>query len=182
MIQLVQGNIINQEVDAIVNAANQPLYVGHGVDGAIHDAAGPSVHMETAANYPDGCPTGSAVPTAAGNLPVKHIFHAVGPVWYGGDGGEREKLHSAFTKCMELAVEHECKSIAFPAISTGVYGYPMKEGAEVAIEAVMHFLKSHKMLGGDDILVRFVLWDKPSYDVWDEVLHEVLKRDADDNQ
>lgn len=170
MIELIKGNIVDQEVDAIVNAANRPLYVGHGVDGAIHDAGGPSIHEETSRLYPEGCPTGSAVVSGAGNLPAKYVFHAVGPVWFGDDleADASRQLANAYRTCLELAVKHDCKSIAFPAISTGVYGYPIEKAAKVAIETTREFLKQH------DFDVKFVLFDQNALDVYGKVYNELL--------
>ena len=132
-LELVQGDIAQQEVDAIVNAANARLAGGGGVDGAIHRAAGPTLMNETRTKYPHGCPTGSAVATSAGHLPAKFVFHAVGPIWRGGVSGEAGLLISAQRRCLELAVEHACRSIAFPAISTGAYGYPVDLAAEASL-------------------------------------------------
>ena len=155
LVELLQGDITLQQVDAIVNAANSQLAGGGGVDGAIHRAAGPSVMQETNRRYPDGCPTGSAVATAAGNLMAKHIFHAVGPVWRGGRGSEPEHLQAAYQRCLELAVEHQCESIPFPAISTAVYGYPMDLAAEHSLTSVRDFLQQQFQPS----LVRFVLFN-----------------------
>lgn len=154
VIELTQGDITQQQVDAIVNAANHALAGGGGVDGAIHDAGGPSLMEETRRLYPEGCPTGSAVPTSAGRLKAKYVFHAVGPVWRGGNKGERALLRSAYRKCLELANDRKCQSIAFPAISTGAYGYPMDLAAEDALCAVREFLLEN----GQPRLVRFVLF------------------------
>src|SRR2546423_1177395 len=108
-IELVQGDITRQEVNAIVNAANSRLAGGGGVDGAIHRRGGPSIMQETSERYPDGCATGSAVITSAGNLPAKHVIHAVGPVWSGGERGEAELLAAAFRRSLQLAVKHRCQ-------------------------------------------------------------------------
>src|SRR5690606_38781202 len=139
-LQLVQGDITQQDVDAIVNAANAELAGSGGVDGAIHRAAGPALMQETRQKYPDGCATGSAVATRAGDLRAKYVVHGVGPVWRGGQSGEAEKLASVYRTCLELARRHDCKSIAFPAISTGVYGYPTDLAAETSLTAVRDFL------------------------------------------
>ncbi len=156
VIELTQGDITRQQVDAIVNAANAHLAGGGGVDGAIHRAAGPTIMAETRERYPEGCPTGSAVATSAGKLPVKKIFHAVGPRWRGGVKGERDLLKDACRKCLELAVEYQCDRIAFPAISTGAYGYPMDLAAEDSLSAVREFL----LANGKPQVVRFVLFSE----------------------
>ncbi|MEX0703186.1 MAG: O-acetyl-ADP-ribose deacetylase [Planctomycetales bacterium] len=165
-VELVQGDVTRQQVDAIVNAANSRLAGGGGVDGAIHRAAGQSLKAETDRRYPDGCPTGSAVATAAGNLPAKFVFHAVGPVWKGGRHGEPEALRAAYRTCLELAVEHECESIAFPAISAGAYGYPVDLAAEASLAAVRAHLEEH----GRPAVVRFVLFDEGTYGAFARVL------------
>jgi O-acetyl-ADP-ribose deacetylase (regulator of RNase III) len=134
-LELVQGDITKVAVDAIVNAANSGLRGGGGVDGAIHRAGGPSI-MEECRSL-GGCPTGDAKATGAGNLPVRHVVHAVGPVWNGGDAGEPELLASAHRRSIEVADELGCTSVAFPAISTGVYGYPVDRAAAVALPAAI---------------------------------------------
>jgi O-acetyl-ADP-ribose deacetylase (regulator of RNase III) len=166
VIELAQGDIARQQVDAIVNAANSQLAGGGGVDGAIHRAAGPTIMAETNLLYPEGCPTGSAVATSAGNLSAKKIFHTVGPVWRGGGKGERPLLKSAYRKCLELALEHECASIAFPAVSTGAYGYPMDLAAEDSLTAVREFLLEH----GRPPNVRFVLFGGGAFGAYSRVL------------
>ncbi len=127
VMEIVQGDITEQEVDAVVNAANRHLAGGGGVDGAIHRRGGPSIMAETRSKYPDGCPTGQAVITGAGNLPARYVIHAVGPVWRGGEHGERALLESAYRRSLELAESAGCESIAFPALSAGAYGYPAAE-------------------------------------------------------
>lgn len=166
LIELVQGDITRQQVDAIVNAANSQLIVGGGVDGAIHRAAGPSVHEETHARYPLGCPTGDAVVSGAGALAAKHIFHAVGPIWRGGREGEPGLLRSAYRRCLELAVQHGCVSIAFPAISTGIYSFPVDLAAENSLDETRGFLLNCNQ----SLVVRFVLFDAGTYAAFARVL------------
>ena len=166
LIELVQGDITRQSVDVIVNAANSELAVGGGVDGAIHRAGGPAILEETSRRYPQGCPTGSAVATTAGNLSAKFVFHAVGPVWRGGQHGERGLLASAHVECLNLAVQHECRSIAFPALSTGIYQFPMDQAAEVALDAVRRFLARDQR----PELVRFVLFGEGAFGAFARVL------------
>ena len=177
-IELLVGDITRQTTDAIVNAANSGLAGGGGVDGAIHRAGGPSIMRETDQKYPDGCPTGSAVLTGAGNLPARFVIHAVGPVWSDGERGEAELLASAHRRCLELAVEQQCQSIAFPAISTGVYGYPVHLAARVALSEVIRFLEvqtpAPPAAGVASLeLVRFVLFSDSVYKDFAEVLTEL---------
>jgi len=169
VLELVQGDITHQQVDAIVNAANSRLAGGGGVDGAIHRAAGPTLIRQTDERYPDGCPTGSAVATDAGDLDAKYVFHAVGPVWGGGFKKEPELLASAYRRCLELAVEQGCRSVALPALSTGVYGYPMDLAAETSLNTVREFLRDR----GEPELVRFVLFDGGAYGAFSRVLEEM---------
>ena len=168
-LELHQGDITLQEVDAIVNAANSRLAGGGGVDGAIHRRGGPGIMAETTARYPDGCPTGSAVNSGAGKLAAKHVIHAVGPVWSGGQRGEAELLAGAYRRCLELAAEHECRSIAFPALSAGAYRYPLDQAARVALRTAIDFLQQH----GKPRLVRFVLFDAGAYGAFAAALEEL---------
>jgi O-acetyl-ADP-ribose deacetylase (regulator of RNase III) len=155
-LELLQGDIVEQTANAIVNAANSALAGGAGVDGAIHAAGGPAIMGDTKAKYADGCPTGSAVESVPGLLSARHVIHAVGPVWNGGKDGEPELLSSAYRKCLQLAVDHDCESIAFPAISAGVYGYPVDLAANVALKTCIDFQKWHKQPRE----VRFVLFSE----------------------
>jgi O-acetyl-ADP-ribose deacetylase (regulator of RNase III) len=165
-LELVEGDITQQEVEAVVNAANSRLAGGGGVDGAIHRRGGPSIMQETDRLYPDGCPTGSAVITSAGDLPARYVIHAVGPVWHGGDQGEPALLASAYRRCLQLAVDHGCRSVAFPSLSTGAYGYPMSAAARVALETALDFLRGQDHLR----LVRFVLFGQEAFRTFTEQL------------
>ena len=142
-LELVQGDITKLKVDAIVTAANSGLRGGGGVDGAVHRAAGP--RLLQACRGVGGCPTGAAVITEAYDLEdrgVRFVIHAVGPVWHGGTGGEADLLRGAYAKSLELADTHDCKSVAFPSISTGVYGFPVDAAAPIAIDACAAFLQA----------------------------------------
>ena len=165
---LVRGDITRERVDAIANAANEGLMGGGGVDGAIHRAGGPAIMAECSAirAKQGGCPTGQAVITTGGNLPAKYVIHTVGPIWRGGTAGEAELLASCYRESLRLAVEHSIKTIAFPSISTGVYGYPVAQAAVVALNAVKQFLEAHDGLGE----VRFVLFDDATYGAYGNVL------------
>jgi O-acetyl-ADP-ribose deacetylase (regulator of RNase III) len=144
-IQLVQGNITRQQVSAIVNAANSSLLGGGGVDGAIHRAGGPQVLEECRQirARQGGCKTGEAVITTGGRLPAQYVIHTVGPVWNGGHRGEPELLASCYRNSLRLATERQLESVAFPGISTGIYGYPKKEAAAIAVREVRQWLAAH---------------------------------------
>jgi len=142
------GDITAERVDAVVNAANSSLLGGGGVDGAIHRKGGPAILQECQKirkeKYPGGLPPGEAVITRAGNLPAQYVIHTVGPVWHGGKRGEEETLQNCYRNSLEIAVGNGCKSVAFPAISTGVYGYPRERAAETSSKAVAGFLRKQK--------------------------------------
>ncbi len=169
-LELVRGDITEQQVDVIVNAANSRLAGGGGVDGAIHRRGGPAIMEETNRRYPDGCPTGSAVISGAGSLPARFVAHAVGPVWHGGGHGEAKKLATAYRCCLELAAENACQSIAFPAISCGVYGYPIEQAAKIALGTTIEFL------GANDTpaLARFVLFGNDTFDLFEIELKRIV--------
>ena len=174
ILRLITGDITRLPADAIVNAANSSLAGGGGVDGAVHRAGGPSImrELDTIRARIGRCPTGSAVVTAAGNLPAKYVFHAVGPVYRDGRHQEPELLASCYRKCLELAEEHGAGIVTFPSISTGAYGYPMAEAAQIALSEVSsHLLR-------DDTHLReaiFVLYDRRAYDVHAAALARVAK-------
>jgi len=158
VIELVLGDIVRQEVDAIVNAANPSLLGGGGVDGAIHRAGGPAILEEcmTLRNVRGECPMGEAVFTTAGRLPARYVIHAVGPVWQGGDNGEAELLASCYRNSLRIATKLGLRTVAFPSISTGIYGYPVGKAATVALVTVASFLDSED---SSVDRVRFVLYD-----------------------
>jgi O-acetyl-ADP-ribose deacetylase (regulator of RNase III) len=166
-LSLVEGDITKEETDAIVNAANSRLAGGGGVDGAIHRAGGPSIMEEC--RQIGGCPTGQAVITTAGNLKAKYVIHAVGPVYQGGTKGEAALLKSAHLESLKLASAKKLRSISFPAISTGVYGYPVNEAALIALRTVIDYLKEHADIG----LVRFVLFGRKTYEIFAEELRKI---------
>ncbi len=166
-LSLVEGDITKEETDAIVNAANSRLAGGGGVDGAIHHAGGPSIIEEC--RKIGGCPTGQAVITTAGNLRAKYVIHTVGPVYQGGTKGEATLLRSTHVESLKLASSKKLKSVAFPAISTGVYGYPVDEAAHIALTTVIDYLKEH----ADIELVSFVLFGRKTYEIFAEELRKI---------
>ena len=166
-LEVVQGDITHQDTEAIGNAANSALAGGGGVDGAIHRAGGPSVMSELKARY-KGCPTGSAVITGGGNLEAKYVIHAVGPR-YSGSPKDSELLSGAYRKSLELCTQNKISSVAFPSISTGIYGYPVEEASRIALKAVTDYLKNHSEIK----LVRFVLFDSRTFEVYEKSLKEM---------
>ena len=167
-IELVRGDITEQEVDAIVNAANSHLAGGGGVDGAIHRHGGRAIKIETDERYPDGCPTGSAVISGAGNLPAQFVIHAVGPI-YREEKRDAQLLAGAYRRSLALAVENDCASVAFSAISCGVYGYPIPAAARIALQTTIDFLNQHAR----PALVRFVLFSDDTYEPFQDALTEL---------
>ena len=174
VLELVTGDITRQTTDVIVNAANSQLAGGGGVDGAIHRAGGPAIMAETRQRYPQGCPTGDAVITGAGQLPARYVIHAVGPIWRGGQNHEAEQLASAYEKSLAVAVAQQCHSVAFPSLSTGAYGYPVACGAQTALCTVIAFLREHQQPS----CVRFVLFDHGTYTAYAAALREMQNADA----
>ncbi len=171
-LELTQGDLTLQQVDALVNAANSALAGGGGVDGAIHRRGGPQIMDDTDQKYPDGCPIGAAVISVAGQLFARFVIHAVGPVWQGGQRGEAELLAAAYRRSLQLAEENNCRSVALPAISTGVYGYPMDLAARLALKESIDFLSSARQLE----LVRFVLFGDGAYGAFAAALEELTQR------
>jgi len=170
-ITLLKGDITTLKVDAVVNAANNMLAGGGGVDGAIHKAGGPLIakYCSDIRSEKGGCKTGEAVLTLGGNLPSKYIIHTVGPVWKGGKYREKELLRNCYRNSLMLGKEHHMKSIAFPNISTGVYGYPKEAAAEIAIEEVSNFLENNKSLEN----VIFICFDRENFDIYNKILKRV---------
>lgn len=143
-IKIVQGDITRARVDAIVNAANTTLMGGGGVDGAIHRAAGPGLYL--ACRKFNGCPTGEARITSGFNLPARYVIHTPGPIWHGGDGDERQLLANSYHNSLLLAEENDCRTVAFPSISTGVYAFPLKIAAPIALTTIRGFLDRAKIV------------------------------------
>jgi O-acetyl-ADP-ribose deacetylase (regulator of RNase III) len=174
LLKLVLGDITEQDSDAIVNAANHTLFGGGGVDGAIHRRGGPKIMEECrrirVTSYPDGLPTGEAVVTTGGNLKAARVIHAVGPVWRGGGENEGELLSRAYRNCLDAADSLGIRSIAFPSISTGAFGYPIEKASRVAIDAVVDFLlKGNRSLKE----VRFVLFSMDDLAVYEKTLSSI---------
>jgi O-acetyl-ADP-ribose deacetylase (regulator of RNase III) len=168
-IELIKGDITKAKADAIVNAANSSLMGGGGVDGAIHRAGGPTILEECKkiVAKQGGCKTGEAVITTGGKLPAKFVIHTVGPVWNGGKSNEPALLANCYQNSLKLAVEYKLSSIAFPNISTGIYGYPKKQAAEIAVSTVIDFLKQTDFID----TVYFVCFDEENYQLY----HSLIK-------
>lgn len=168
-IKLIQGDITKLEVDAIVNAANSSLMGGGGVDGAIHRAGGTMILAECReiVARQGRCETGNAVITSGGNLPAKFVIHTVGPVWHGGNNNETVLLANAYSNSLMLAIKNGIQTIAFPNISTGVYGFPKDQAAEIAIKTVQEFLSENNQIRQ----VIFVCFDQENFELYQELLH-----------
>ncbi len=166
-IKLIQGDITKLTVDAIVNAANSSLLGGGGVDGAIHRAGGPAILEECKQirARQGGCKTGEAVITTGGNLPAGHVIHTVGPVWNGGKRGEAELLENCYFNSLELARQHQLTSIAFPNISTGIYRYPKKEAAQIAVDTVKTYGHKHP-----EMAITFCCFDEENFRLYQNLL------------
>ena len=171
-LSLIKGDITMQATDAIVNAANSSLMGGGGVDGAIHRAGGPAIldECKRIVSKVGRLPTGQAVITTGGNLTAKHVIHTVGPIWHGGKHSEPELLASAYRESLQLAVENGLRTISFPSISTGAYGYPVRLASQTALQTVIDFLKTNDSL--DE--VRFVLYDDSTCAVYERILEELI--------
>lgn len=173
-ISMVLGDITEATVDAIVNAANQSLMGGGGVDGAVHDKGGPTIIDECIqirkSMWPDGLPTGKAVITSGGNLKAKYVIHTVGPVWQGGSQGEPELLANAYTNSLRLAVANNLKTVAFLSISTGAYGYPVDKASRIALEATKRFLETRDNI---DVVI-FYLFSERDFRIYNSVAQEII--------
>ena len=168
IIELVEGDITKERVDAIVNAANSRLAGGGGVDGAIHRAGGPAIMAEC--RKIGGCPTGEAVITTGGDLPAEKVIHTVGPVYRDGNHGEPELLAAAYRNSLRVASENRLATVAFPSISTGVYGYPIRDASKVALSTVIGYLREHPEI----LLVRHVLYSRSDYETYEETLKDLI--------
>ncbi|MCW3999457.1 MAG: O-acetyl-ADP-ribose deacetylase [Candidatus Bathyarchaeota archaeon] len=173
-LQLIEGDITDVEADAIVNAANQTLLGGAGVDGAIHSRGGPKILEECKRirdkEWPDGLPTGNAVITSGGNLKAKHVIHTVGPVWRGGVYDEEKLLRRAYWNSLKLAAANGLKSVAFPSVSTGAYGYPTQQASVVAVSAIRDYLQKEDKIER----VVMVLFSKRDFDIYAKAAEEIL--------
>lgn len=172
-VSLVVGDITRQQVDAIVNAANTRLVGGGGVDGAIHRAGGPAIMAECdrIRRATGGCPTGSAVATTAGRLAAKAVIHTAGPVWHGGTQGEARLLAACYRSSLDVAASLACRTVAFPSISTGVYGYPVEAAAEIALATIGRFVADRPDVFDE---IRMVLFSQADFDVYDRARRRQL--------
>jgi O-acetyl-ADP-ribose deacetylase (regulator of RNase III) len=172
ILSLIKGDITRQATDAIVNAANSGLMGGGGVDGAIHRAGGLAILDECKLIVAKSgrLPTGQAVITTGGNLPAKYVIHTVGPIWHGGKHNEPELLASAYRESLQLAVDNNLKTVSFPSISTGAYGYPIAPAATIALQTVIDFLKSNDSLEE----ARFVLFDESISNAYERALKDLI--------
>jgi O-acetyl-ADP-ribose deacetylase (regulator of RNase III) len=168
VLELLQGDITEQDTEAIVNAANRSLLGGGGVDGAIHRAAGPQLLAEC--RTLGGCETGDAKITKGYKLKARHVIHTVGPIYHSAGKTAPELLASCYRRSLEVASENKLKSVAFPSISTGAYGYPLEEAAPIALKTVIDYLKAHP----DIQLVRFVLFGNDAYQAYEKALKDLL--------
>ena len=170
-LEVVRGSVIDQDVDAIVNAANTSMRGGGGVDGAIHRAAGKALREELVQAAPHGAKTGTAVITGGHALKQRHVLHTPGPVWNGGGRGEADKLASCYRSCLELADRHHVTSLAFCSISTGIYGYPLGQAAPLAVRTTVDYLQAHP----DTSLTRlvFAMFQETEYDAFTQALAAV---------
>lgn len=167
ILALKQGDITKEDVDAIVNAANPSLLGGGGVDGAIHRAGGPSILEEC--KKLGGCNPGDAKITTGGKLKARYVIHTVGPIWHGGKKGEPDTLASAYRRSLEVALENKCRSVSFPSISTGAYGYPIEEASKIALSTIIKFLKEKEGISE----VRMVLFSERDFQIYSRSLKEV---------
>lgn len=172
-ISIVEGDITKMESDAIVNAANNTLLGGGGVDGAIHRAGGPAI-LEQCKKI-GGCPTGEARITTAGNMPSKYVIHTVGPIYRDGKQDEEQLLYNAYYNSLKLSKEYNLKTIAFPSISTGVYGYPKEEACKVAIRGVMDFIDNENEI--EEVI--FVLFSRDNYLLYEKMLDDIIGGEAE---
>ena len=167
-ISAIQGDITERKVDAIVNAANSTLLGGGGVDGAIHRRAGPALLEEC--RKLNGCPTGEAKITNGYNLPARWVIHTVGPIWRGGSSGEDELLSSCYRRCLALAEQHSIKTIAFPSISTGAYGFPIERASRIAVTEIKNFLEKNSSVEK----VTVVCFDMGTYNNYLSAIKEII--------
>lgn len=173
---LIKGDITEQDTDAIVNAANPSLMGGGGVDGAIHRKGGPKILEECEkireTKWPNGLPIGEAVITTGGNLKAKYVIHTVGPIWRGGSYNEAQLLEKAYLNSLKLAIENGLKTISFPSISTGAYGYPIEKASGVALRTIINFLENENKIEE----VRIVLFTENDFRIYEKALKELLKK------